>query len=78
MNVPNFNVFRMANLKFEPKNNVPAFLNEDCDDVVGYEEIIRFLLRKKYVYAMCAKPVIYAILIKRLRRTAEISINDEG
>lgn len=48
----------MANLKLEPKHNVVGFLNENYAEAVGYEVIIRFLLRMKYVYAVFAKPVI--------------------
>ena len=60
----------MAELKCELKHNVAGYLNEFSPEASGYEEVIRFVLRTKYVYAICAKPVIYAIFIKRFWRTA--------
>ncbi|KAK1441203.1 hypothetical protein QVD17_07044 [Tagetes erecta] len=39
---------------------------------------MRFIKRTKYVYAMCAKPVIYARLIKSFCRTAEVVTNEAG
>ncbi|KAK1411636.1 hypothetical protein QVD17_38193 [Tagetes erecta] len=40
--------------------------------------MIRFLRRMKYVYAMCAKPVVYARLIKSFWRTAEVVTDEAG
>ncbi|KAK1427918.1 hypothetical protein QVD17_16667 [Tagetes erecta] len=65
---------RMENLKFEPKHNLVVCLDETIPETEGYRDMIRFIRRTKYVYAMCAKPVIYARLIKSFWRTAEESI----
>ncbi|KAK1429942.1 hypothetical protein QVD17_12301 [Tagetes erecta] len=40
--------------------------------------MIRFIKRTKYVYALCAKPVIYARLIKSFWRTAEVVTDEAG
>ncbi|KAK1441492.1 hypothetical protein QVD17_07424 [Tagetes erecta] len=40
--------------------------------------MIKFIKRTKYVYAMCAKPVIYARLIKSFWRTAEVIREENG
>ncbi|KAK1414748.1 hypothetical protein QVD17_30499 [Tagetes erecta] len=68
----------MENLKFEPKHNLVACLDESIPETDGYRDMIRFLKRTKYVYAMCAKPVIYARLIKNFWRTAEVIRDDNG
>ncbi|KAK1431824.1 hypothetical protein QVD17_08523 [Tagetes erecta] len=68
----------MENLKFEPKHNLVACLDESIPETEGYRDMIRFIKRTKYVYAMCAKPVIYARLIKSFWRTAEVIRNDAG
>ncbi|KAK1415072.1 hypothetical protein QVD17_30842 [Tagetes erecta] len=68
----------MENLKFEPKHNLVACLDESIPETEGYRDMIKFIKRTKYVYAMCAKPVIYARLIKSLWRTAEVIRNDDG
>ncbi|KAK1429955.1 hypothetical protein QVD17_12325 [Tagetes erecta] len=53
-------------------------LDEQLFEAVGYEEIIRFLLKSKYAYAICVKPIICKRLIKRFWRTAQVDTNDEG
>ncbi|KAK1406097.1 hypothetical protein QVD17_41382 [Tagetes erecta] len=68
----------MENLKFEPKHNLVACLDESIPETEGYKDMMRFIKRTTYVYAMCAKPVIYARLIKRFWRTAEVVRNDAG
>ncbi|KAK1406242.1 hypothetical protein QVD17_41532 [Tagetes erecta] len=68
----------MENLKFEPKHNLVACLDESIPETEGYRDMIRFIKRTKYVYAMCAKPVIYARLIKSFWRTAEVIRDDNG
>ncbi|KAK1429948.1 hypothetical protein QVD17_12311 [Tagetes erecta] len=68
----------MENLKFEPKHNLVACLDESIPETEGYRDMMRFIKRTKYVYAMCAKPVIYARLIKSFWRTAEVIRNDDG
>ncbi|KAK1411591.1 hypothetical protein QVD17_38145 [Tagetes erecta] len=68
----------MENLKFEPKHNLVACLDESIPETKGYRDMIKFIKRTKYVYAMCAKPVIYARLIKSFWRTAEVIRNDDG
>ncbi|KAK1419510.1 hypothetical protein QVD17_28682 [Tagetes erecta] len=40
--------------------------------------MMRFIKRTKYVYAMCAKPVIYARLIKSFWRTTEVVTGEDG
>ncbi|KAK1411654.1 hypothetical protein QVD17_38211 [Tagetes erecta] len=69
---------RMENLKFEPKHNLVVCLDESIPETEGYRDMMRFIKRTKYVYAMCAKPVIYAILIKSFWRTAEVVTNEAG
>ncbi|KAK1427958.1 hypothetical protein QVD17_16731 [Tagetes erecta] len=69
---------RMENLKFEPKHNLVACLDESIPETEGYRDMMRFIKRTKYVYAMCAKPVIYARLIKSFWRTAEVITNEDG
>ncbi|KAK1415304.1 hypothetical protein QVD17_31083 [Tagetes erecta] len=69
---------RMENLKFEPKHNLVACLDESIPETEGYRDMMRFIKRTKYVYAMCAKPVIYARLIKSFWRTAEVVTNEDG
>ncbi|KAK1421748.1 hypothetical protein QVD17_24342 [Tagetes erecta] len=69
---------RMENLKFEPKHNLVACLDDSIPETEGYRDMMRFIKRTKYVYAMCAKPVIYARLIKSFWRTAEVIRNDAG
>ncbi|KAK1406143.1 hypothetical protein QVD17_41430 [Tagetes erecta] len=68
----------MENLKFEPKHNLVACLDESILETEGYRDMIRFIRRTKYVYAMCAKPVIYARLIKSFWRTAEVLTDEAG
>ncbi|KAK1419478.1 hypothetical protein QVD17_28650 [Tagetes erecta] len=68
----------MENLKFEPKHNLVACLDESIPETEGYRDMMRFIKRTKYVYAMCAKPVIYARLIKSFWRTAEVIRDDNG
>ncbi|KAK1414872.1 hypothetical protein QVD17_30633 [Tagetes erecta] len=68
----------MENLKFEPKHNLVACLDESIPETDGYRDMIKFIKRTKYVYAMCAKPVIYARLIKSFWRTAEVIREDNG
>ncbi|KAK1406252.1 hypothetical protein QVD17_41543 [Tagetes erecta] len=68
----------MENLKFEPKHNLVACLDESIPETDGYRDMIKFIKRTKYVYAMCAKPVIYARLIKSFWRTAEVIRDDNG
>ncbi|KAK1429909.1 hypothetical protein QVD17_12244 [Tagetes erecta] len=68
----------MENLKFEPKHNLVACLDEAIPETEGYRDMIRFIKRTKYVYAMCAKPVIYARLIKSFWRTAEVVTYEDG
>ncbi|KAK1431981.1 hypothetical protein QVD17_08822 [Tagetes erecta] len=68
----------MENLKFEPKHNLVACLDESIPETEGYRDMIRFIRRTKYVYAMCAKPVIYARLIKSFWRTAEVVTSEDG
>ncbi|KAK1427966.1 hypothetical protein QVD17_16745 [Tagetes erecta] len=67
----------MNDLKFEPKHNLVAVLDESILEADGYRDMIRFLKRSKYVYAMCAKPIVYARLIKIFWRTAEV-VTDEA
>ncbi|KAK1441247.1 hypothetical protein QVD17_07090 [Tagetes erecta] len=69
---------RMENLKFEPKHNLVAVLDESIPETEGYRDMIKFIKRTKYVYAMCAKPVIYARLIKSFWRTAEVIRDENG
>ncbi|KAK1429811.1 hypothetical protein QVD17_12060 [Tagetes erecta] len=69
---------RIENLKFEPKHNLVACLDESIPETEGYRDMMRFIKRTKYVYAMCAKPVIYARLIKSFWRTAEVVTNKDG
>ncbi|KAK1427798.1 hypothetical protein QVD17_16493 [Tagetes erecta] len=69
---------KMENLKFEPKHNLVACLDESIPETEGYRDMMKFIKRTKYVYAMCAKPVIYARLIKSFWRTAEVIRNDDG
>ncbi|KAK1424182.1 hypothetical protein QVD17_19503 [Tagetes erecta] len=66
----------MENLKFEPKHNLVACLDESIPETEGYRDMMRFIKRTKYVYAMCAKPVIYARLIKSFWRTADVIRDD--
>ncbi|KAK1429791.1 hypothetical protein QVD17_12021 [Tagetes erecta] len=61
-------VKQMNDLKFEPKHNLVAV----------YRDMIRFLRRTKYVYAMCAKPNVYARLIKCFWRIVEVITNEAG
>ncbi|KAK1414754.1 hypothetical protein QVD17_30508 [Tagetes erecta] len=68
----------MENLKFEPKHNLVACLDESLPETEGYRDMIKFIKRTKYVYAICAKPVIYARLIKSFWRTAEVVRNENG
>ncbi|KAK1411448.1 hypothetical protein QVD17_37997 [Tagetes erecta] len=68
----------MENLKFEPKHNLVACLDESLPETEGYRDMIQFIKRTKYVYAICAKPVIYARLIKSFWRTAEVVRNENG
>ncbi|KAK1427821.1 hypothetical protein QVD17_16517 [Tagetes erecta] len=68
----------MENLKFEPKHNLVACLDESIPETDGYRDMIKFIKRTKYVYVMCAKPVIYARLIKSFWRTAEVIRDDNG
>ncbi|KAK1419536.1 hypothetical protein QVD17_28710 [Tagetes erecta] len=68
----------MENLKFEPKHNLVACLDESLPETEGYRDMIQFIKRTKYVYAICAKPVIYARLIKCFWRTAEVVRNEDG
>ncbi|KAK1421825.1 hypothetical protein QVD17_24484 [Tagetes erecta] len=70
-------LLNMENLKFEPKHNLVACLDESIPETGGYRDMMRFIKRTKYVYAMCAKPVIYARLIKSFWRTAE-AVTDEA
>jgi len=65
-------------LKYETKQNVVAMLDPTIPEAEGYEEMIRFLLRTKYVYAMCAKPIVYKRLIKRFWESADILEDDQG
>ncbi|KAK1424574.1 hypothetical protein QVD17_19907 [Tagetes erecta] len=69
---------RMENLKFEPKHNLVACLDESLPETEGYRDMIQFIKRTKYVYAICAKPVIYARLIKSFWRSAEVVRNENG
>lgn len=71
-------VFKMAMLKFEPNHDVATFLNEDCGEATGYEEMIKYMLRTKYVYAMCAKSLIYSKLIRRFWRSIEVVVIAEA
>ncbi|KAK1427856.1 hypothetical protein QVD17_16554 [Tagetes erecta] len=68
----------MENLKFEPKHHLVAVLDESIPETEGYRGMIKFIKRTKYVYAMCAKPVIYARLIKSFWRTAEVIREENG
>ncbi|KAK1429976.1 hypothetical protein QVD17_12367 [Tagetes erecta] len=68
----------MENLKFEPKHNLVACLDESLPETEGYRDMIKFIKRTKYVYAICAKPVIYARLIKSFWRTAEVVREENG
>ncbi|KAK1431858.1 hypothetical protein QVD17_08602 [Tagetes erecta] len=68
----------METLKFEPKHNLVACLDESLPETEGYRDMIKFIKRTKYVYAICAKPVIYARLIKSFWRTAEVVRNENG
>ncbi|KAK1431935.1 hypothetical protein QVD17_08745 [Tagetes erecta] len=68
----------MNDLKFEPKHNLVACLDESIPEAEGYIDMIRFLRRTKYVYAMCAKPIVYARRIKSFWRTAEVLTDDAG
>ncbi|KAK1431877.1 hypothetical protein QVD17_08635 [Tagetes erecta] len=68
----------MENLKFEPKHNLVACLDESIPETDGYRDMIKFIKRTKYVYAICAKPVIYARLIKNFWRTAEVVRDENG
>ncbi|KAK1419477.1 hypothetical protein QVD17_28649 [Tagetes erecta] len=68
----------MENLKFEPKHNLVACLDESIPETDGYRDMIKFINRTKYVYAICAKPVIYARLIKNFWRTAEVVRDENG
>ncbi|KAK1421892.1 hypothetical protein QVD17_24608 [Tagetes erecta] len=68
----------MNDLKFEPKHNLVAMLDESIPEAEGYRDMIRFLRRTKYVYAMCAKPIVYARLIKSFWRTAEVLTDEAG
>ncbi|KAK1415338.1 hypothetical protein QVD17_31118 [Tagetes erecta] len=68
----------MENLKFEPKHNLVACLDESIPETDGYRDMIKFIKRTKYVYAICAKPVIYARLIKSFWRTAEVVRDENG
>ncbi|KAK1414796.1 hypothetical protein QVD17_30555 [Tagetes erecta] len=68
----------MENLKFEPKHNLVACLDETIPETEGYRDMMRFIKRTKYVYAMSAKPVIYARLIKSFWRTAEVVTVEAG
>ncbi|KAK1427854.1 hypothetical protein QVD17_16552 [Tagetes erecta] len=68
----------MESLKFEPKHNLVACLDESLPETEGYRDMIKFIKRTKYVYAICAKPVIYARLIKSFWRTAEVVRNENG
>jgi len=68
----------MENLKYETKHNVVAMFDQTIPEVAGYEEMIRSILRTKYVYAMCAKPIVYMRLIKRFRSTIEVHTDDNG
>ncbi|KAK1432344.1 hypothetical protein QVD17_09240 [Tagetes erecta] len=68
----------MENLKFEPKHNLVACLDESLPETEGYRDMIQFIKRTKYVYAICAKPVIYARLIKSFWRSAEVVRNENG
>ncbi|KAK1408288.1 hypothetical protein QVD17_39936 [Tagetes erecta] len=68
----------MENLKFEPKHNLVACLDESLPETDGYRDMIKFIKRTKYVYAICAKPVIYARLIKSFWRTAEVVRDENG
>ncbi|KAK1414986.1 hypothetical protein QVD17_30752 [Tagetes erecta] len=68
----------MENLKFEPKHNLVACLDESLPETEGYRDMIKFIKRTKYVYAICAKPVIYARLIKSFWRTAEVVRDENG
>ncbi|KAK1415038.1 hypothetical protein QVD17_30807 [Tagetes erecta] len=69
---------KMENLKFEPKHNLVACLDESIPETDGYRDMIKFIKRTKYVYAICAKPVIYARLIKNFWRTAEVIREENG
>ncbi|KAK1414849.1 hypothetical protein QVD17_30610 [Tagetes erecta] len=69
---------KMENLKFEPKHNLVACLDESIPETEGYRDMIKFIKRTKYVYAICAKPVIYARLIKSFWRTAEVVRDENG
>ncbi|KAK1411701.1 hypothetical protein QVD17_38261 [Tagetes erecta] len=69
---------KMENLKFEPKHNLVACLDESLPETDGYRDMIKFIKRTKYVYAICAKPVIYARLIKNFWRTAEVVREENG
>ncbi|KAK1414839.1 hypothetical protein QVD17_30600 [Tagetes erecta] len=69
---------KMENLKFEPKHNLVACLDESIPETDGYRDMIKFIKRTKYVYAICAKPVIYARLIKSFWRTAEVVRDENG
>ncbi|KAK1406090.1 hypothetical protein QVD17_41375 [Tagetes erecta] len=68
----------MENLKFEPKHNLVACLDESLPETEGYRDMIQFIKRTKYVYAICAKPVIYARLIKSFWRSAEVVRDENG
>ncbi|KAK1411605.1 hypothetical protein QVD17_38160 [Tagetes erecta] len=68
----------MNDLKFEPKHNLVAVLDESIPEADGYRDMIRLLRRTKYVYAMCAKPIVYARLIKSFWRTAEVITDEAG
>jgi len=73
-----FQMDNQENLKYETKHNVVAMLDPTIPEAEGYEEMIRFILRTKYVYAMCAKPIVYKRLIKKFWNTAEILEDDQG
>ncbi|KAK1415002.1 hypothetical protein QVD17_30771 [Tagetes erecta] len=53
-------------------------LDESIPEAEGYRDMIRFLRRTKYVYTMCAKPIVYARLIKSFWRTAEVITDEAG
>ncbi|KAK1427941.1 hypothetical protein QVD17_16702 [Tagetes erecta] len=65
-------------LKYEPKHSIVALLDDSIPEADGYQEMIHFLRRTKYVYAMCAKPIVYARLIKAFWKSAEVITDEAG
>ncbi|KAK1407866.1 hypothetical protein QVD17_39493 [Tagetes erecta] len=66
----------MENLKYEPKHDMLAMLDDSIPEATGYQQMIIFILRTKYVYAMCVMPKVYMRLIRKFWRTAEVIIEE--